>query len=165
MKKVLLLLAGIFSMLECLAQTATFEGERVSTLDGHWKDMGTLDTGGKPLILVFWNTDSRECLSQVQALIDTRDAALKPYGVKLVGIFVENGNRNRIKPMIMGRDWDMEAYVDVNGEFTRYMSVAVLPFTILYDSDKKMICSHVGFCSGTEDLLCKKVKECLAEVK
>lgn len=162
--KSLFFLSGLLLIkIVCFAQFANYSNTKIMTLDGSWTSFGSIQTDGKPMILVFWNTDTRACCEQVRSLMDARDAVLSEYKVKLVSIFVETGNRASLLPMVSGRNWEMEIFIDVNSCLKHALAIPGLPFTQLYDPNMKLICSYLGYCSGTEDLLCKKLKECLAD--
>jgi hypothetical protein len=119
---------------------------------------------GHPVLIVYWNLSNKECCKQLESLLSVRDEFLKDYHVKIVGIFIAgDGQWAGLRPLISGRAWDMEVYVDVNAEMERAMCIPQLPFTMLYDPDMQLVCSSIGYCANMEDKLCKKVKECLSE--
>lgn len=70
-----------------------------------------------------------------------------------------------IRPLIAGKDWNVESYFDVNAELSSELFIPQLPYTILYDPQMKKVCSHIGFCSIAEDMLCEKVRHCLIEIR
>lgn len=123
-----------------------------------------IKTDGHPMLIVFWNLSNKECCKQVETLLSIRDEHLQSYNVKIVGIFVDNnGQREGLKPLLNGKNWNLEAYIDINAELERAMCIPVLPFTILYDPNMKLVCSNIGYCANMDDQLCKKVKECLSD--
>jgi len=164
--KTLLFLAVLLVLIPgANSQSLVSHNIQVMKPDGSWADISCITTGGNPLLLVFWNANTRECCLQVQALAEAAETVLKPYHVKIVSVFVESGNWAELIPMINGKNWDMEVYIDVNSSMKRALGVPDLPFTYLYDPDMSLVCSHVGYCAGMDDLLCKKVEDCLKKIK
>lgn len=159
MKKVLLVIAAMIFSVYVLAQVSGFPSVNLRNTTGKWVSSKNIDSEGKPLMMVFWNFDSKESGKQVQALSVAGNEMLGEDNVKMVGIFVDNnGNWQSEAAQILGKDFGMEIYIDINGEFMRTLSVPGLPYTQVYNPEMKLICSYFGYCSGAEELVCKKSK-------
>jgi len=70
-----------------------------------------------------------------------------------------HGSSSHVKPIVKGKNYDFETYIDVNGDFIRAMSVSAFLYTILFDKDQKELCRYSGYCSGSGELICKKIME------
>jgi hypothetical protein len=148
---------------QVFGQSRSFSSGRLVTSNGDNISASNIASNGFPVLLVFWDLCSDDCIKQLEALSGIKEEFLNEFGVQLIGIYVaNNGNWANIKPLINGKSWDMEFYIDINGELAHTMSIPDLPFTMLYDSQMQLICSHIGFCSGMDELLCEKVKQCLS---
>lgn len=145
-----------------ISQSQSFPCQNLLTPAGDKVIAGNIRPDGGPLLVVFWNTNSNECCEQMEAMVTARDEYLKDYQVKLVSIYVADASQlSRIRPLIAGKDWDVECYLDVNAAVSREMCIPQLPYTILYDPHMNKVCAHIGFCAGAEDLICEKVKQCM----
>ncbi|MBN2172970.1 MAG: redoxin domain-containing protein [Bacteroidales bacterium] len=145
-----------------LGQKSVFPDADLLTLDGKTIQSTELFKGESPIILVFWKTYEKDCCKHISSLIEAHEDLLDTVNARLVCICVDCiGQTHHIKPFVDGNGWDCEVYIDKNGEFKRAMAVNNTPYTILY-YNQKIICRYNGYCSGTEDMICTKLKHCLA---
>ncbi len=134
----------------------------VYTLEGRSISAEIINNDGKPLLVVFWKTNDKDCLEQISMFNEIYNDSLKTKGVKFVAICVNcTGNLYHIKPFVYGHDFNFEVYVDKNGDLKRAMAVPELPFTILFDQNMKVFSQHIGYCRGDENLICSIVDKCL----
>ena len=167
MKKVFYFLLLFFQWTNLIcSQNYTLPSLSLMNSNGQKINASRLSCDGHPMLMVFWNTGNNDCLKQVDALLSVRDEFLKEEAVKVIGIFVvSSGAWEQVLPLVSGKRWEMELYFDVNSELSRALCVPQLPFTILYDPKMKVVCSHTGYCTGMDGLLCRKIRECLSEMK
>lgn len=149
-----------FSILS--AQTSQLPKLTLVNCNGDKITASDIKSDGHPMLIVYWNLSNKECFKQVENLINIRDEYLQGYNVKIVGVFVNNdGQWAGLRPLLSGKNWNIEAYIDINAELQRAMCIPQLPFTMLYDSEMKLICSSIGYCANMDDQLCEKVRMCL----
>jgi peroxiredoxin len=154
-----ILISGIF--LSTLGQSLNIPETELLTQDGKTIQSSELFNGDSPIILVFWKTYEKDCCKHISSMIEAHDELLDSVNARLVCICIDCiGQTHHIKPFVDGKGWDCEVYIDKNGEFKRAMGVSSTPYTILYDEDK-IICKYNGYCSGTEEMICTKLKNCL----
>jgi hypothetical protein len=158
----------LLSVLMCIsaltAQPSLLPKLTLLTCEGTKVSANTILSEGRPMLIVYWNLSSKECYKQVEELLNTRDESLQSYNVKIVGIFVDNlGDWQELRPIISGKSWDIEVYIDVNAQLQRAMCIPALPFTMLYDPKMSLVCSSIGYCANMGDKLCEKVKSCLSD--
>lgn len=133
----------------------TLEGTKISTTD--------ITNNGKPMLMVFWKSNVKECCDQLSMINDIYVDYFKEKGVKVVAICVDcKGAIQHIKPFVYGHSYDVDVYIDKNGDFKRSMSVPSVPYTILFDKNMDINCQYVGYCHNGEDMLCNKIEKCLA---
>ncbi len=134
----------------------------IQTIDGFPASSSIITNDSMPMIMVFWKTYDKKACKHLFAVYETYDIVLREKGVKMVAICTDAiGRTDHIKPFICGHDIDVDIYIDKSGDFKRIMSVSQEPYTILFDNEMNINCRYTGYCAGNEDILCKKVEECL----
>lgn len=164
MKKSLLVTAMAFLAMQLMitGQNASIPSVDLYTLDGEKINSTAIFDNSRPTILIFWKTFEKDCCNQISSMVDAREEILGKDNVRIVCICIDcTGNTTHVKPIIYGKDWDVEAYVDKNGDFKRVMNVVNTPLTILYDTDNSVICQYAGYCCGAEEMVCEKLKSCI----
>ncbi len=160
MKKRLLISACVFLALQILlfAQNTPIPSVDLYTLDGEKVNSTDIFDDSRPTILVFWKTFEKECCNQISSMIEARQEVIGKDNVRIVCVCIDcTGKTTHVKPIIYGKDWDIEAYVDKNGDFKRAMNVTSTPLTILYDAEQSIICRYAGYCPGAEEMVCEKL--------
>lgn len=115
-------------------------------------------------IMIFWKSYSTQCCDFLENMQSAWLNQLNDQEVKLVAICVDHrGTWNYVKPMINGKDWEFEVYIDSKGDFKRAMGVIDAPFTMLFNKKHEIICRYPGYCAGNEEMVCKKILSCLQE--
>ena len=164
MKKSILIIAVAFiaSQFMLNAQNATVPSIDLYTLDGNKINSSEILNGQQPTILIFWKTNDKDCCNQISSMIEAHKEILEDDNVRLVCVCIDCiGKTSHIKPFVYGRNWEVEVYIDKNGDFKRAMNIADTPLTIVYNTDRKVVCNYLGYCAGTEEMLCEKLKHCL----
>lgn len=133
------------------------------TLDGIAVSASKITNDSMPMLMCFWKTYDNECCEQLKLIYDAYDQSLRPKGVKMVAICIDGGGCvQHVKPFIYGHDFDMEVYVDKNGDFKRLMGIVDAPYNILFDQYMSVYCRHSGACGNVDEMACQKINECLA---
>lgn len=139
------------------AQQQVFATE-LTDLDGNKTNSWQIIEPGTATVLVFWKSSSAKCCDNLEDLQSAFTDTMKNRGVKLVAICVDcNGHWSHIKPIMAGKNWDFESYIDLNGDFRRMMGVTDIPCTMLLDQDQNIVCRYNGFCTGGSDLICENI--------
>lgn len=164
-KQMMIMFSLAFLAIACFSQQSIFPPVDVLSLDGTVIKASEIETGEYPVIVIFWNPDDRKCCNHIQDIQDVYNETFSDYELKVIGICCNtNGTFQHIRPTVMGREWDMQVYVDKTGDFKNSMGVSNIPFTFLFNPDKQIVCRYNGYCSGSEDILCEKLKECLQPI-
>jgi len=164
MKTFIFLLMVLVVVSVVSAQTGKLPETELKTLDGIPVSSTVMLPPGNPTILVFWKSNSEKCCDNLESMQSAWTETLREKGVKIVAICVDcKGSWGHVKPMVMGKAWDFETYIDVNGNFMRAMSVNSMPCTILFDKNLNQVCRYNGYCSGGGEMICTKVLEHLGK--
>lgn len=163
MKKQIILLAFIASLALCsFSQKSIFPPVEVLKPDGTIVKASDIETGNGPVIVIFWDPDDNKCCNHIQDIQDTYRETFSDYDLKIIGICSNiNGTFEHIRPSVRGSEWVMDIYLDKTGDFRRSMGVPGVPFTFLFNPEKQVVCRYNGYCTGSEDILCEKLRECM----
>ena len=163
MKNQLILSAFIvFMAVSSFSQKSIFPPVEVLKLDGTLTKASEIETGDGPVIVIFWSPDDYKCCNHIQDIQDAYIETFPEYDLKIIGVCSNtNGNIQYLRPSVKGREWDMEVYIDKTGEFRNSMGVSSVPFTFLFNREQQTVCRYNGYCAGSEDILCEKLRECL----
>lgn len=147
------------------AQKTTFPDVDLLTLDGFPISATTITNDSMPLVLMFWKTYDQNSIDHLKVLNEAYESILKDMGIKFVAVCVDCiGKTGHVKPFVAGNDLAMEVYIDKNGDFERSMCVSYEPYTILYDQDMDVVCQYAGYCEGSDDMICEKVRSCFTKL-
>ncbi len=163
-KSVLITLFFLIFSFSLMAQQHTGIPElTVSTLDGDEVNTRTFDNDGKPFAVSFWATWCRPCLKELNA-IDEIYHEWQDYGFKLIAVSTDDTRTQpNVLPMVSGRGWDYEFYLDENGDFRRAMGVNNVPHTFILNGDGEIVYQHTSFYDGMEWEMFDKLIELLEE--
>ncbi len=130
----------------------TMEGQQFSTAD--------ISNDGKPIILSFWATWCKPCQRELDAFSEYYHEWQDETGVKIVAVSIDDARATaRVAPMVNGRGWDFEVYLDPNSEFRRAMNVVNIPHTFILDGEGKIVSQHTAYYEGAEFEIFEKVKK------
>jgi len=150
-KFVLMLAVVAFTLSFTADNKRTLPVENVKSLDGKIVSTSTFQNDGNPIIISFWATWCKPCVYELNTIAEVYEDWQEETGVKLIAISVDNSRTSGgVMPMVNGKDWDYEVYLDENGDFKRAMGVNVVPHTFLIDGDGNVVWQHTSFTEGSE---------------
>ena len=130
----------------------------IKTLDGREVSTTNFENDGKPYVISFWATWCRPCLKELTA-IDEIYEDWKDLGVKLIAISTDDSRtRANVLPMVNGRGWEFEFYLDENGDLKRAMGVNMVPHTFIINGKGEIVYQHTAFSDGMEWEMYDKLK-------
>lgn len=155
---VFLLLSGITANAQEKA-TARLPNVSIKKLNGTSFSTADLKNDGRPMIVSFWATWCKPCIAELTAIAEEYDDWQKETGVKLVAISVDDARTmNSVAPLVKGKGWDYEVYLDTNGDLKRAMNVNLVPHTFLLNGNREVVHQHTTYAPGDEKRLFEKVK-------
>jgi len=156
----LFLLISCFT--EWLAAQNFFSDTELRNVDGKIVKSGEIFNHNHPVVLIFWKSYDTKCCDNLENMQSAWLSQLKDKGVRLIAVCVDcNGTWNYVKPIVYGKAWEFDVYIDVNGDFKRFMGIADVPCTLLLDKNRKIICRSQGYCTGNEEFVCEKILQCI----
>jgi thiol-disulfide isomerase/thioredoxin len=150
-KFVILLVTVALTLSFTSGNKATLPKVDVKSLDGKIVSTSTFQNDGNPIIISFWATWCKPCVHELNTIAEVYEDWQEETGVKLIAISVDNSRTSGgVMPMVNGKDWDYEVYLDENGDFKRAMGVNVVPHTFLVDGKGNVVWQHTSFTEGSE---------------
>ncbi|EHP29238.1 putative thioredoxin [Sulfurimonas gotlandica GD1] len=95
----------------------------------------------KPLLIHFWATWCPTCkleASNIQTISEN---------FEVLTIAVSSGDDYEVKKYMHEHDLNYKVYNDANGFFAKEFNIAAYPTTFIYDKNKNLVFSEVGFTS------------------
>ena len=105
-------------------------------------------------IISFWATWCIPCINELDAINELYDSWNENNSIKVLAISTDDArSKKRVRPMISGKNWVFDVYLDTNQNFKRSLNISGIPHTIIaYGS--KIIHRRIGYSPGEEkDLL------------
>jgi len=134
----------------------------IYTLEGQRIDASTINIESMPMVVVFFKTNEQKCCQQLISICEKREEEFSDKGVRVIGICLDcQGSMAYVKPFILGHDINIDVFIDLNGDLKRTMGINVLPYTVLYDHHKQLVCKYAGFCMSSDDMIEDKLTQCL----
>ena len=156
MKTIYIVAAFLLAVTVSYGQTSSSFSTDLKTLDGITIASDEAIISGGQTMLVLWESNSNQCVQNLENLQDLWFESLKDEGVNFVSVCIDvNGYYSKLKPYVYGNGWEFDTYIDVNGDFRRTIGVKELPCTILLDSRNNQIVRYEGFPAESEDILNK----------
>jgi len=178
MKSLLIVVIAIFFTLSAQAQEATTPAKaeheagamnrtmpnaELKTLDGKTIKTSDLTNDGKPIIISFWATWCKPCITELIAIADVYETWQKETGVKLIAVTIDDArNAPKVGPFVNGKGWDYNVLIDQNQDFKRALNVNTIPHVFVVDGKGKIVYQHAGYYPGSEADLYKIVQKVAA---
>ena len=168
MKNIILIAAVLF--LSTLQLSAQQSGGKsgiplidIKSLDGSVVSSSVITNNAKPVIVSFWATWCKPCVTELNTIHEVYADWQKETGVKLIAISIDDARTmSSVAPFINGKGWDYEVYLDPNSDFRRAMNVNMVPHTFLLNGNLEVVDQHTSFAPGDEDKLFEKVRKTAA---
>ena len=133
---------------------------RIQDLKGKTVSTGSFKNGGKPILMIFWTSVHKYPGKELDAINDNYEDWKKETGVKVIAISVDDSRTaNRVAPLISGKGWQFDTYIDINSEFKRQMNVNLLPHVFIIDGVGNIVWQKVAYNEGDETLIEDELKK------
>jgi cytochrome c biogenesis protein CcmG, thiol:disulfide interchange protein DsbE len=154
------LLLLTFEVSRAQEQKSDIPAVNVKTLDSKTFNTSQLNNNGKPMIIDFWATWCKPCVTELNAIADEYADWVEETGVKLVAISIDDARTQAsVAPFVNGKGWEYEFYIDANSDFKRAMNVNNVPHTFLVDGNGKIVAQHNSYAPGDEKKLIEEIRK------
>jgi thiol-disulfide isomerase/thioredoxin len=160
MKRKIVLMALLLGLnFGLFAQTADFTEKKnnlpsveIKDVNGNIVNTSTFSNDGKPFIISFWATWCKPCLRELSTIHDVYDEWVEETGVKLIAVSIDDSRSSAsVLPLVNGKNWEYEVYLDTNSDFKRAMNVNNIPHTFIIDGKGNIVWQHTTFSQGSEN--------------
>jgi peroxiredoxin len=119
-------------------------------------------TGEKVVLLSFWNIACKPCRKEMPKLQEMYEE-LKDRGLEILAINTDGpSDLPGVKPLVRRKGYTYPVLLDTEQKVVKlYNPRSILPYTALIDLDGKVVYTHLGYNTGDEIELKKKILELL----
>lgn len=167
MKRLVIFLAGLFAMALLSAQERKMDlsGFLLRDANGKQHEMSVLLKSHKLSLLVFWKLDDGKSCTLLNELYEAATETLQGIDFQLITIAETSASMAQLEQnYVLANAPEAFCLSDVNGDLRRHLAITELPYTLLFDSNSRLICSQRGYCVDASDQLCDKVRSCLIKM-
>ncbi len=139
---------------------------KIENLQGEKINARSIKNDGKPIVILFWATWCKPCITELKAYSDVYPDWQDDYGVKIVAVSIDNSrNARKVAPFVKGRGWDFDFYLDKNQDFARAMNVSNPPHSFLIDGKGNIVWQHNGYAPGDEEEMLERIQKLVKKKK
>lgn len=158
MKKSFLIFNLIFLISFHTHAQKTLPAIKVTSIDGNEVQASDFTNEKAPIIISFWATWCKPCISELDAINEVYEDWQEESGVKLIAISIDDERSTAtVKSLVAGRDWPYEIYLDKNQQLKRAMNVVNVPHTFLLNGNGEIVWQHNSYIPGSEDELWEEI--------
>ena len=160
MKKIFFYILILFSV-SSYSQVEISKGKaapnfKLENLDGGFLELSKV-TGKGPVLLSFWATWCKPCMEEMTELNKIYEE-LKDKGFTLLAISTDNEKTiAKVKPLVKSKGFNFTVLLDKNSDVARKYYAQQIPYSVLIDSDGKIVEVHMGYMKGDEKNLREKI--------
>lgn len=159
----LLILLPVIASSQILDNKRPLPAVDLKSIDGTTVNSSDFDNGDAPIVISFWATWCKPCVTELTNISEVYDEWQKETGVKLIAISIDDArNQTKVAPFVNGKGWDYEVYLDMNADLKRALNVNLVPHTFLLDKDNQIIWQHNSYAEGDEEHLYELIKKLVA---
>lgn len=126
----------------------------LTDMNGKKVDVSSYGKSGKYTVLSFWATWCVPCKKELTNIADLYDEWQKKYNVQIVAISIDDSrSTTKVKPYVDGQRWTYEVLLDTNQDLKRALNIQSVPFTVVVDTNGKIVYTHSGYVDGDEYVL------------
>ncbi len=119
--------------------------------------------GEGPILISLWALWCRPCLEELPHI----DALYRKYedrGLRVLAISQDSPrSQNKVKSYIKSKKYGFQVLLDPNSDLTRKLKTRVIPYTVILDSEGRIVHSRTGYRKGQEKELEKVLVELLED--
>lgn len=131
----------------------------LETLKGDTINTTALQNGGKPLVIIFFATWCKPCMSELKALKKAYPTWKKRTGVRMIAVSIDGPQTvGNVATIAKNGGWKFEVMLDRQSRFAQLMDVQMVPHMIILDGEGNIADVHTDFTAGHEEQIYKKIR-------
>lgn len=120
----------------------------------------TISNDGKPFVISFFASWCKPCNRELDNIAEVYEEWQEETNVKLFAVSIDEGqNSQKVKPFVDSHGWAYTILLDPNSDFRRAMGISMIPHTLIFDGNGKLVSSRSGYQDGSEEHIIETVKE------
>ena len=148
------------TVLEKILGEKTLPSITLPDMNGKKVNVADYGKSGKITILSFWATWCIPCKKELANMAELQEDWAKKYNTQIVAVSIDDSrDTTKVKPYVDGQRWEYEVLLDVNQDLKRNLNIPSVPFTILVDSEGKIVYTHSGYTEGDEYVLEEQIQK------
>ena len=144
-----------------IAAFAQLPSVMVGTSNGGKIDTAKLLDGKTPLVISFWSVTCKPCIQELDAINEALEDWQEEADFKIVAVSTDDTRfAAKARAFTEAHGWDAFTLLfDINGDFKRAMNVNVNPQVFIVSTEGKVVWSHTGYTTGSEDEILGQLKK------
>ena len=154
-----LITIGLFSSFKTNTYDLGLPSLSLKNTEGETININTYAKNGKITAISFWATWCGPCIKELDAVNEYYADWQDDYNFELVAVSIDNSrSSSKVKPLVAGKGWDYDVYLDENKTLANAMNVTNPPSLFLVDTSGAIVYTHTGYKAGDEFELEEKLK-------
>ena len=133
----------------------------ITTVNNEATSTSVFENGGKPYVIVVWETWSKPAAMELMMLNDLQEDWNSSFGAKVIIVSVDDPrNASKVKPFLANKNLEFESYKDPSQNLKSALNLKGedIPTTYILNSKKQIVWTKIGYEPGDENAISDKLK-------
>lgn len=154
------LFAAAMLLLCSASAMAQLPSVSLRNLEGKTIDTATLNNDGKPFVISFFASWCKPCNRELSNIAEVYEEWQEETGMKLFAVSIDEGqNAQKVKPFVDSHEWPFHILLDPNSDFRRVLGISMIPHTLIFDGEGRIVSSKSGYQEGNEEHIIETIRE------